>query len=135
MVDVRTLALANLVIQILLIIMASGAVYHAKKKNLGTHCTAVRVAVFVQIIATAGVMLPSMLGYLELEKLESSLYTEILAHHTLGLAVIGMWVYINLDFMDKIKRRIKLVTAMRLALFLWILAFLLGLHMYMLIYL
>src|SRR5574341_1916139 len=128
MVDVRTLALANLVIQILLIIMASGAVYHAKKKNLGTHCTVVRVAVLVQIIAIAGVMLPSMLGYLKLEKLESSLYTEILAHHTLGLAVIGMWVYINLDFMDKIKRRIKLVTAMRLALLLWILAFILGLH-------
>ncbi len=37
-IDVKTLATLNLVVQILLVIMVSGAVYLAKKRELGRHC-------------------------------------------------------------------------------------------------
>src|SRR3990170_2354385 len=94
-IDVKTLALANLAVQILLVIMVSRAAYLAKKRKLGRHCTFMRVLVPVQIIAIAAVMLPSMLGYIENPP---PFYTEMLIHHTLGLSVIALWLYINLSF-------------------------------------
>ncbi|VVB90386.1 Uncharacterised protein [uncultured archaeon] len=132
--DARMLALANLIIKVLLIIVVSGAVYHAKKKNLGIHCTIVRSAVLVQIAAIAGVMLPSLLGYMKITN-TGLIYIEMLSHHTIGLAVIALWVYINLIYLGIVNTRIKIVTLMRLALLLWILGLLLGLRMYMQIYL
>ncbi len=64
-IDVKTLATLNLVVQILLVIMVSGAVYLAKKRELGRHCAFMRALVPTQIIAIATVMLPSMLGFLK----------------------------------------------------------------------
>ena len=129
--DVKTLALANLAVQILLVIMVSRAAYLAKKRKLGRHCTFMRVLVPVQIIAIAAVMLPSMLGYIENPP---PFYTEMLIHHTLGLSVIALWLYINLSFGKPWMPR-NLRTFMRTAFVLWMLALLLGLHMYVRIYL
>ncbi len=130
-IDVKTLALANLAVQILLVIMVSRAAYLAKKRKLGRHCTFMRVLVPVQIIAIAAVMLPSMLGYIENPP---PFYTEMLIHHTLGLSVIALWLYINLSF-GKVWMPRNLRTFMRTAFVLWMLALLLGLHMYVRIYL
>ena len=130
-IDVKTLALANLAVQILLVIMVSRAAYLAKKRKLGRHCTFMRVLVPVQIIAIAAVMLPSMLGYIENPP---PFYTEMLIHHTLGLSVIALWLYINLSFGKAWMPR-NLRTFMRTAFVLWMLALLLGLHMYVRIYL
>ncbi len=135
MVDVRTLAISNLTFQLLLIILVSGAAYLAKKKELGTHCKVMRGAVLAQIIAIAGIMLPSMLGYILNVRDNTYLNIEILTHHTLGLAVIVLWIYINLVFSGKAKTNIKLVTFMRAALLLWVSSLLLGLHLYTRIYL
>jgi hypothetical protein len=130
-IDVKTLALANLAVQILLIMMVSGAVYLAKKKReLMRHCSFMKVLVPVQIIAIAAVMLPSMLGYL---KNPPSFSTEMLVHHTLGLSVVALWIYINLSFGKPWMPR-NLRAFMRLAFTLWMLALLLGLHMYIQIY-
>ncbi|MDO9098859.1 MAG: hypothetical protein Q7U60_12165 [Candidatus Methanoperedens sp.] len=129
--DVKTLALANLAIQILLVIMLFGAAYFAKKRELIRHCNFMRVLVPVQIIAIAAVMLPSMPGYIENPP---GFYIEMLVHHTLGLLVIALWLYINLAFGKPWMPR-KSALFMRTAFILWILAFLLGLHMYALIYL
>ncbi|MDP2765935.1 MAG: hypothetical protein Q8O41_00560 [Candidatus Methanoperedens sp.] len=65
--DVKTLALANLAVYILLVIMVSSAAYLAKKRKLVRHCNFMKALVPVQIIAIAAVMLPSMLGYLKNE--------------------------------------------------------------------
>ena len=130
-IDVKTLALANLAVQILLVIMVSRAAYLAKKRKLGRHCTFMRVLVPVQIIAIAAVMLPSMLGYLTNPP---PFNTEMLIHHTLGLSVIALWLYINLSFGKAWMPR-NLRTFMRTAFVLWMLALLLGLHMYVRIYL
>ena len=132
MVDVKTLALVNLAVQILLVIMVLGAAYLVKKKReLMRHCSFMRVLVPVQIIAIAAVMLPSMLGYIENPP---RFYTEMLIHHTLGLAVIALWLYIILAFGKPWMPR-NFALFMRTAFILWILAFLLGLHIYARIYL
>ena len=132
--DVKTQAMVNLTIQVLLIMMVSGAVYLAKKRNLGKHCIIMRVAVLLQIIAIAGVMLPSMLGYIEHGQRNILFNIEILVHHTLGLGVTMIWIYINLVFLGVMRIRGRLVTAMRLALASWILAIIIGIHMYLVIW-
>lgn len=130
-IDIRTLALANLALQILLIIMVSGAVYLAKKKReLMRHCTFMRVLVPVQIIAIITIMLPSLLGYLTHPP---SFSTEMLVHHALGILVVVLWIYINLSFGKPWQPR-NLALFMRSAFTFWILALLIGLHMYLMIY-
>ncbi len=132
--DIKTQAMVNLTIQVLLIMTVFGAVFLAKKRNLGKHCIVMRVAVIVQIIAIASVMLPSMLGYIENEQRDIFLNIEILVHHTLGLILIVIWIYINLVFAGIMRIRGRLAVAMRLALASWILALIIGLHMYLLIW-
>jgi hypothetical protein len=131
--EVKTQAMINLTIQILLIITISGAVYLAKKRNLGRHCTIMRVAVLLQIIAIYSIMLPSMLGYIENYN-DRFFNIEMLIHHTLGLLVIVIWIYINLVFAGVMRMRGRLASAMRLALASWILAIIIGLHMYSVIW-
>ncbi len=128
--DVRTLAMANLSIQVLLIIIVFGAVYFAKKRDLRRHCTIMRIAVPIQIIAIASVMLPSLLGYIEHGTPSVFFESEMLTHHTLGLAVVALWIYINLVFTGMVKLRVKLATVMKISFTLWIFALLFGLHMY-----
>jgi len=132
--DVKTQAIVNLTIQVLLMMTMSGAVYLVKKRYLGRHCAVMRICVLVQIIAIAGVMLPSMIGYIEHEQRGGFFNIEMLAHHALGLAVIVIGIYINLAFAGVMKIWGRLVSAMRLALALWILALVIGLHMYLIIW-
>lgn len=133
-IDVKTLALINLFVQLLLIVAVFIAVSQVKKRNPGRHCAIMRGAVPVQVIAIITVMLPSMLGYIRNEQPGIFFSTEMLVHHLLGLAVVVLWIYINLLFMGKVKGKFRLATIMRLALALWVSALLLGLHMYVLIW-
>lgn len=132
--DVKTQVIVNLTIQVLLIMTISGAVYLVKKRNLGRHCAFMRISLLVQVIAIAGVMLPSMLGYIEHEQRGVFFNIEMLAHHALGLAVIVIGIYINLAFEGVMGIWGRLVSAMRLVLALWILALIIGLHMYLMIW-
>lgn len=129
-IDVKTLATLNLAVQILLAIIVSGAVYLTKKRELGRHCAFMRALVPAQIIAIAAIMLPSMLGYLTNPP---PFNTEMLVHHALGLLVVVLWIYINLSF-GKPWMPHNLALFMRSAFTLWMVALLLGLHMYLLIY-
>ena len=133
--DVKNLALINLTIQILLVILLSYAVFLAKKMDLGKHCTIIRIAVLLQIAAIGAVMLPSMLGYIDNGAPGVLFNTEILFHHTLGIVVIGLWIYINLVYAKKIRWPGNFRSIMRSAYVLWILAFIIGLHLYISIYL
>lgn len=126
--DVKTLAIASLVVQVLLMMIVSGAAYLAKKKDLVKHCTIMRVLVPVQIIAIVAVMLPSMLGYI---KNSAGFNTEMLVHHSLGLLVVALWLYINLAFGKVIRMPRNFTLLMRSAFVLWILAFFIGLYMYL----
>ncbi len=89
-----------------------------------------RVLVPVQIIAIITIMLPSLLGYLTHPP---SFSTEMLVHHALGILVVVLWIYINLSFGKPWQPR-NLALFMRSAFTFWILALLIGLHMYLMIY-
>jgi hypothetical protein len=99
------------------------------------HCTLMRIAVPVQILTVMGVMLPSMYGYLRNTSTTSLFDSEILIHHSLGLVVVFLWIYINVIFMGILKPAIKIRTIMRVALICWTISLILGLHLYWVVYL
>ncbi len=134
--DIQTLTLINLVIQILLMVTVVVAAYLAKvKRQLIRHCTIMRVLIPIQIVSIAVIMLPSMLGYIENETTGLLFSLEIPIHHVLGLVVVVLWIYVNLVFKGIIKTRWRLVVPMRLAFGSWLVTFILGLHIYLSIYL
>jgi uncharacterized membrane protein YozB (DUF420 family) len=129
--DVRILSTVNLVLQSLLVAALMVAVYLVKKKrDLKIHCLIIRIAVPVQVISILGVMLPSMLGYIGNGQTSLFRAIEILAHHTLGLVVIALWVYVSILFRRLPGALARMVTAMKLAFWLWLVVFLVGLHIY-----
>ncbi|MBI4295772.1 MAG: hypothetical protein HY667_01500 [Chloroflexi bacterium] len=134
MIAVKDLALGNLIFQVLLIVLVSWAAFLAKKKQLKIHCTMVRIAVLLQLIAIAFIMTPSLAGYLK-PGTSIRLLIEMLTHHTLGLLVIAIWIYVNLVMLRILKTKRRLIPFMRVALLAWIAAILIGMHLYLTIYL
>ncbi len=130
----EVLAIINLVLQLLLFIAVVIAVYLAKKKRLAKHCAIIRIAIPLQVIAIAGVMLPSMGAYLRYGQPGSFFNIEVWTHHILGLVVIVLWIYVNLVMLGVIKMRSRLVIAMRLAFICWLLALIMGVHLYVLLW-
>ena len=90
-----------------------------------------RVAIPVQIVAIAVVMLPSMLGYIQNEAPGLLFSLVIPVHHVLGLVVVTLWIYVNLAFKGIIKTRWRLVIPMRLAFGSWMITLILGLYIYL----
>jgi len=131
-VNVKTLVMINLTVQILLMILLSYSSFIVRKKDLRKHCSINRIAVVIQIAAILFFMLPSMLGFVK----NGILFDlEILFHHTLGIVLIGLWIYINLAYSRIIKVPDNFKLFMRSAYILWTLAFIIGLHIYIRFYL
>ena len=133
-IDIRTLATANLVVQLVLIALVLIAVYLARRGRVIRHCTIVRGSVVVQIITIFAVMLPSLLGYVENVPSIPFLYPELLIHHILGLVLIAIFIYVNLDVGRVIRPIFKRKNAMRTALGVWLVAIALGIHIYLTVY-
>jgi len=79
-------------------------------------------------------MLPSLLGYVENLPPDSFLYFEFLIHHILGLVLIGIFVYINLEVGRVVRPLIKRKSVMRLALGMWLVALARGINIFLTIY-
>jgi len=133
-IDIRTLATANLVVQLVLIAPILGAVYLARRGRIKRHCTIVRGAVVVQIIAILIVMLPSLLGYVANVPPIPFLYPELLIHHILGLVLIAIFIYVNLEVGHVIRPIVKRKDAMWTALGVWLVALALGIILYLTVY-
>jgi uncharacterized membrane protein YozB (DUF420 family) len=132
---VKVLSDINLGVQCLLIIVLAIAAYFSiKKKDFKTHCRILRIAVPLQILSIAVIMLPSLIGYLGHEPKGTVFNTVLLVHHTLGLVVIAAWIYANLVLLKKIKPFIPLRFVMRLAFASWVFVFLMGVYLYFSIY-
>ncbi len=131
----RTLALINLAVQVMLIILLSFAAFHAKRKKISTHCNLVRAGVIIQMAAIASVMLPSLLGYINIQHPDTLFFVELLFHHILGLILIGLWIYINLVYAKMVRWPACLKLIMRSAFVIWATALLIGLHIYARMYL
>ncbi|MBI4181207.1 MAG: hypothetical protein HY528_04680 [Chloroflexi bacterium] len=131
--DIKTLATIDLLVQGLLMATVLGAAYLAKVRHqLIRHCRIIRVVVAIQLLIILFRMLPLMLDYLKNPGL--FFQTEMLIHHSLGILLILLWVYINLAVMGRVRVLGRLVMYMRTALLVWGLVFLLGLHLYLRIY-
>lgn len=128
-VDVRTLTVANLIIQLLLVMIISGAVYLAKNRETGRHCTVMNIAAPVEIAAIAAVMFPSLAGYVLHEEPRLVFYLVMGIHHTFGISAIMLWIYINLAFRGIMTMPSNLRTVMKLALASWMSSLVLGLFL------
>ncbi len=133
--SVQILVLINLIVQIVLMGIVFTAVYLAKVKHqLSKHCAIMNIVVIIQIVTVAVVMLPSLLGYIQNEAPGLLSRLELMVHHGLGLLVVALWIYINLAFKGIIKTRWKLVIPMRLAFSAWLVTLILGLHIYLVLW-
>ena len=127
----RGLALTNVIIQCLLIVMAAVAFWLARRRRLKRHCLVMRIAVGVQIVLIAVLMVPSMAGYLRHWDGWSRFTAEIVIHHTLGAIVILMFIFFNLAVPRVIKIRGRLRPYMYTALVLWLASLGMGFHLYL----
>lgn len=135
-IDIKILAGANLAVQFALMIVLMKAVLLARGRKLKKHCTTMRLATSVQILAVISIMLPSLYGYVEHASIGHLFRAEIYMHHLIGLSLLLIWIYINLVFMRIVKKPVvRLRTMMWTALTLWITSFILGLHIYIMVYL
>ncbi len=134
-IDIRTLATINIIVQLALIVFVFGAVYLARRGRVTRHCAIQRGTVLAQIIAILSIMLPSLLGYIQSVPSIPFLYPEMLVHHSLGLILVGAWIYINLEVKRIIRPFVRRKTAMRFALGVWLIAIALGLSIYYTLYL
>jgi hypothetical protein len=126
-INTQALAWANLAFEAALLLAVLTAAYLArKKKKFKIHCSIMRVAVPLQLIIIAVVMLPSMVGLIERGQSGWIFNTAMLVHHSLGLAVVILWVVINLLFVGIIKINMDLKILMRAAFFSWMMVLLLG---------
>jgi putative membrane protein len=133
--NVKTLALINLSVQLFLILLLNYAVFLAKKRDLHKHCNIIRIAAAIQIAAIVAVMWGPMLGYLGNDAPDSLFNMELLIHHSLGILLIFLWIYINLVYARFIRSRGNFRNIMKLAYIVWMFTFILGLHIYIKIYL
>ena len=133
--NLKTLALINLSVQLLLILLLNYAVFLAKKRDLHKHCTIIRIASVIQIAAIVAIMWESLLGYLGNDAPDLLFNMELLIHHSLGILVILLWIYINLVYARFIRSRGNFKNAMKLAYIVWMFTFIIGLHIYIQIYL
>jgi len=134
LINVKTLALINLAVQLFLILLLNYAAFFAKKKDLNKHCNIIRIGIGIQIVAIVTVMWESLFGYLENAQ-NISFNMELLIHHSLGILLILLWIYINLVVAGIIRSRGDLRNMMKSAYIIWTFTFILGLHIYIKIYL
>ncbi len=126
-----TIAFINLAFQVLIIITVLSAAYLARKKRkFKNHCTIMRVAVPLQVISIIVIMFPTLIGQIEFGDRGPLFDAVALLHHSIGLAIVGLFVFNNLLFLRIIKVRVRLKTFMRAAFLLWMTAFLIGLSLF-----
>jgi len=133
-IDIRTLAIASLIAQLVLIAFVFGSVYLARKRKVLRHCAIVRGAIVLQIIAILAIMVPSMLGYVENVPPIPFFYPKLLIHHTLGLVLIALFVYFNLEVKRVVRPLPQRKAVMWLALGVWLVTLALGVHIHLTIY-
>ena len=132
--DYQTLVASNLILQLILAVALGFAVFLAKKKNYQKHCFVLRLAVTVQIMIILVLMSPAMGPILAPGRPNGLFQVEVLLHHGLGLAVVLLWIYINLVYLGRLKARLALRWVMQAAAGLWVASLILGFHIYLKLY-
>jgi hypothetical protein len=123
------LALANLIVIVLILVVATGATL-AKTRRFRRHCLVMRAAIGIQVLTIAIVMAPSLAGYLRSWHGWSWLTSLVVVHHTLGVVVILLFIYINLAFTGVVKAPRRYRPFMLTALTLWVISLAMGVYLY-----
>jgi hypothetical protein len=126
----RGLAIANTIIQVLLIVGVMTGMWLARTRRLNRHCLWMRFAVGVQIILIAAVMAPSLAAYVGTWNGWSGFTVELLVHHTLGVIVVLLFIFFNLVMTGVIRFQHRLRPYMWTASALWLIVLGLGLYLY-----
>ena len=132
--DSATLVNLNLAFQLILAGAIAYAVFLATRKQLDRHCRVMRFAIAGQILSIAVVMLPKLIGLVDALPISTSNGILMWGHHSLGLLVVGLWIYINLVMTGKITTKGRLIWVMRLALVTWMASLALGIYMFSLLW-
>jgi hypothetical protein len=120
----------NLILQLALGAAFSYALLLARRREFKRHCLVLRLAFVAQILAIIGLMSPAMGVLLEPDRKVGLFAVEILLHHALGLAVILLFIYINLVYLRRLSLRLSMKSAMQAAAGLWTASLLMGFHIY-----
>jgi hypothetical protein len=129
-----SLALTNIILQVVLIAAALTAFLFARRRRFNRHCLIMRISIGVQIILVAALMAPSLSAYLSHWGGWSWFTVEIIVHHTLGVVVVLMFIYFNLALTGVVRSPGRLRPYMRSALVLWLVTLAMGLHLYVYIW-
>ncbi|MBI2850716.1 MAG: hypothetical protein HYX80_06715 [Chloroflexi bacterium] len=130
----ETLSTINLIVQAILLLTVLLAAWQARKKRLIKHCKIVNVVMVVQLIAVFLVMAPSFLSLSQNVSAPLFFHVEARLHLSLGLLIVLLWLYVNLAVRGRVRVFGQLKTYMRTALVAWVLTFVLGVHLYLLLY-
>ncbi len=132
--DYQTIVSLNLALQLILVAALGVAVFLAKRKRFQRHCLVLRLAVAAQILAILALMSPVMGAILEPGRPNGLFQAEVLLHHSLGLVVVLLWIYINLVYLGRLRARLAPRWAMQAAAGLWVASLILGFHIYLKLY-
>ena len=125
-----TVVSLNLILQLALSVALIYALIMARRREFKRHCLMLRLAFAAQILAILFLMSPAMGVLLEPERGVNLLALELLLHHALGLAVIPLFIYINLVYERGLHPRLSMKSAMQAAAGLWAASLLMGFHLY-----
>ena len=126
----ETVISLNLILQLALSIALVYALLLARRIEFKRHCLALRLSFAAQILAILLLMSPAMGIVLEPGRPPGFLVAEILLHHALGLAVIPLFIYINLVYERRLSPRFSMRSAMQGAAGMWVASLLMGFHIY-----
>ena len=126
----ETVISLNLILQLALSIALVYALLLARRIEFKRHCLALRLSFAAQILAILLLMSPAMGIVLEPGRPPGFLVAEILLHHALGLAVIPLFIYINLVYERRLSPRFSMRSAMQAAAGMWVASLLMGFHIY-----
>jgi putative membrane protein len=120
----------NFAIQTALMLGLGYSYYLSSRKKMKLHCLVLRVLTGVLFFSILVVMTPVLLN-IEPENLLDIRVIETMLHHTLGLVVLIIFVFVNLVSTGVIKYRRRLRDSMRVATYCWVATYVIGLHMYL----
>ena len=125
-----TLVAYNLLLQSIQSACFANALLLARKREYKKHCLTLCLAFSAQILAILLFMSPAMASLTEPGRPVGFLAAEILMHHSLGLAVVPLFIYINLVYQRRLSPRLSMRSAMQTAAGMWAASLVLGFHIY-----
>lgn len=123
-------ALANLIVQVVLFFWVCIGAYLAATRKYLRHCLFMRIAVGLQVVAIGVFMIVPLTRYVRHWSGWSRFMAEIIIHHSLGVIVLLLFIYINLAVAGWVKAPKRLRIVMRTTLGLWLIVLVLGGYLY-----